>query len=300
MISTVFLKSTVRPWPSVRRPSSSTCSRTLKTSAWAFSISSSRTTRVGPAADRLGELAALVVADVAGRRADEPRDGVLLHVLRHVDADHRVLGVEHELGERAGELGLADAGRAEEQERADRPVRVAEPGARAAQRVGDGLDRLVLADDALVQALLHVDELLHLGLEQAGDRDAGPAADDLGDLVGVDALGQVDGRLASSATRAPRPRRAALELGDLAVAQLGGALRSRPRARRARARRAPRRGAPARSPCPSARSFSRSHWRAHAGGSCSRQLGELALDLLAALGRRVVLLDGDAARSRAG
>src|SRR6185312_17191870 len=37
-------KSTVRPWPSVRRPSSNTCSRTLKTSGWAFSISSSRIT----------------------------------------------------------------------------------------------------------------------------------------------------------------------------------------------------------------------------------------------------------------
>ena len=41
---TVFLKSTVRPWPSVRRPSSSTCSSTLKTSWCAFSISSSRIT----------------------------------------------------------------------------------------------------------------------------------------------------------------------------------------------------------------------------------------------------------------
>ena len=48
----------------------------------------------------------------------------------------------------------------EEEERADRAVRVLQAGARAAQRVGDGLDRLVLADDALVQALLHVDELL--------------------------------------------------------------------------------------------------------------------------------------------
>ena len=35
---------------------------------------------------------------------------------------HRVLVVEHELGERARELGLADARRAEEHERADRPV----------------------------------------------------------------------------------------------------------------------------------------------------------------------------------
>ncbi len=47
MISTVFLKSTVRPWPSVRRPSSITWSRMLNTSGCAFSISSSSTTLYG-------------------------------------------------------------------------------------------------------------------------------------------------------------------------------------------------------------------------------------------------------------
>ena len=129
---------------------------------------------VRPAADRLGQLAALVVADVAGRRADQPRHGELLHVLAHVDPDHRVLVVEQELGQGARQLGLADAGRAEEQERADRPARVLEPGARPADRVGHGLDRLVLADHPLVQPLLHVDELVRLALQQAVDRDPGP------------------------------------------------------------------------------------------------------------------------------
>ena len=102
--------------------------------------------RVRPAADRLGELAALVVADVAGRRADQARHGVLLHVLAHVDADHRPLVVEQEVGQRAGQLGLADAGRAEEQERADRAVRVGQAGPAAADGVGHGVDGLVLAD----------------------------------------------------------------------------------------------------------------------------------------------------------
>ena len=91
--------------------------------------------RVRLAAHGLGELAALVVADVARRRADEPGHGVLLHVLRHVDLDHRVLVAEQELGERARELGLADAGRAEEDERAGRPLRVLDAGAGAADRL---------------------------------------------------------------------------------------------------------------------------------------------------------------------
>ena len=47
IIISVFLKSTMRPCPSVRRPSSSTCKSTLNTSAWAFSISSSKITLYG-------------------------------------------------------------------------------------------------------------------------------------------------------------------------------------------------------------------------------------------------------------
>ena len=157
MMTTVFLKSTVRPLPSVSRPSSSSCSSTLSTSGCAFSISSNSTTEYGPPPDGFGQLAALLVADVAGRRADQARDGVLLLVLGHVDADHRLLVVEQELGERARQLGLADAGRPEEDEAAERPVRILQPGAGAADRVGHRVDRLVLADDALVQPLLHLE-----------------------------------------------------------------------------------------------------------------------------------------------
>jgi len=44
--------------------------------------------------DALGELAALLVAHVARRRADELGDGVLLHELRHIEADERLVGAE--------------------------------------------------------------------------------------------------------------------------------------------------------------------------------------------------------------
>ena len=96
------------------------------------------------------------------------RHRVLLHVLGHVDADHRPLVVEEEVGQRPGQLGLADAGGAEEQERADRPVRVGQAGAAAADGVGHRDDGLVLADDALVQHVLEADELVHLALHAAG------------------------------------------------------------------------------------------------------------------------------------
>jgi hypothetical protein len=117
---------------------------------------------VGLAAHGLGELAALLVADVAGRRAHQPADGVALLVLAHVQAHHVVLGVEQRLGQRTRELGLAHPGGAEEDERPDRPARVLDPGAGADDRVGDELDRLVLADDTLVQDLVETQQLLAL------------------------------------------------------------------------------------------------------------------------------------------
>ena len=57
------------------------------------------------------------------------------------------------------------------------------PGARAAHGVGDGLDGLLLADDALVQPLLHLVEPRHLALEHLLDGDAGPLGDDGGDVL---------------------------------------------------------------------------------------------------------------------
>src|SRR5205814_10644203 len=90
---------------------------------------------------------------------------------------------EEELGERARELGLAHAGRAEEDERPGRPLRILDAGTRAADGLGDRDDRLLLADDALVQLLLHADEPRGLGLGELEDGDAGPHRDDVGDLL---------------------------------------------------------------------------------------------------------------------
>ena len=67
---------------------------------------------------------ALLEADVARRRADQPRHRVLLHVLAHVEADELVAELQREL---LGELGLADAGRPGEQETAGRALGRASP-----------------------------------------------------------------------------------------------------------------------------------------------------------------------------
>ena len=174
---------------------------------------------IGAPAHGLGERAALLVADVARRRADQAGDGVLLHVLAHVDAHHGGLVVEQERGERLGQLGLADAGRPQEDERADRPVRVLQAGARTPDRRGDGLDRLALADHALGQRLFHAQQLVALALQHPLDRDAGPARDDLGDVVGRDGL--LDHR--ALGLLAFERLELLLERRDDAVGQLAGA-----------------------------------------------------------------------------
>jgi hypothetical protein len=61
---------------------------------------------------------------------------VLFHVLGHVDAYERLVVVKHKLGQGARELGLADAGGAQEHKRGNRAVGVGDAGARALDRVG--------------------------------------------------------------------------------------------------------------------------------------------------------------------
>ena len=109
---------------------------------------------VGAPAHGLGELPAFVVADVARWSADQPADGVALHVLAHVDADHRPLVVEQELGERLRGFRLAHARGAEEQERADGAFWSSPSPARERRTaLATAEERVVLADHALARRL---------------------------------------------------------------------------------------------------------------------------------------------------
>src|SRR3546814_4642047 len=76
--------------------------------------------------DRLGEQPALIVADTARRRADQPADRMALHIFAHVEALERDA---HDARELARHLGLADTGRPGEQVIADRLVGIAQAGA---------------------------------------------------------------------------------------------------------------------------------------------------------------------------
>jgi len=94
----------------------------LCTSGWAFSISSRKDHGVRPAAHALRKLAPLLIAHVSRRCADEPGDGVALHVLGHVQANEGVLVAEDGPGQGLGKFGLPNARRAKEEESGNGPV----------------------------------------------------------------------------------------------------------------------------------------------------------------------------------
>ena len=143
---------------------------------------------VGAPPHRFGELAALLVADVARRRADHAGHGVPLLVLAHVQPHHGLLVVEEELGQGPAQLRLAHARGPQEDEGADGPVRILKAGPRPANGVGDGPHRLILIHHPPVQPILHVDQLLDLPLQQPGYRNARPTGDHLSDVLGVHLL----------------------------------------------------------------------------------------------------------------
>ena len=138
--------------------------------------------RVRAPTHRLSQLTSLFVADIARGRTDESRDGELLAVLAHVDADEGLLVVEQVLGERLREFGFPDAGRAEKHEGAGWLARITDAGARATHRLGDCLHGILLADEALSELRFEGEQPLRLALFELCDGDAGPRSNDRGDV----------------------------------------------------------------------------------------------------------------------
>ena len=144
--------------------------------------------RIRPTPHGLGELAAGLVADVSRRGTNEPGDGVLLAILRHIDAHHGGFIVEEEVRQRLRQLRLTHAGGAEEEEGAGRAVGVSHARAGATHGIGNSGHGLALADDPLTQHRFHVQQLLGLALQHLAGGNAGPRGDDLRDGIRADLL----------------------------------------------------------------------------------------------------------------
>ncbi len=147
-----------------------------------------------------------------------------LLVLAHVDAHDGSLVVEQVVGKRSSELRLADPRRPEEQERADRAVRIGQAGARAPDRVRDGFYRFDLVDDPLVEGRLEMHELLHLAFHEPRYRNPGPSRHDLSDVFLGDLLVQEPSVALHLGERGVLGLELTIQLHEGAVAELGRAL----------------------------------------------------------------------------
>ena len=139
---------------------------------------------VRPAADGLREHTALAVADVAGRRSDEARDGVLFLEFAHVYRYYAAAVAEEQLRERKAGLRLSDAGGACEQEDAERAVGRHEPRRRGLHGARDGAQRRVLPLDALAEQSVELLRDGGLAARHAPRRDSGPVGYNLSDDLG--------------------------------------------------------------------------------------------------------------------
>src|SRR5690554_4244141 len=70
---------------------------------------------IGARADGLCELAALIVADISGRRAEEASDTMRLRIFTHIDPRIGAL-IKKAFGDRLRHLGLSDARWAKKEE----------------------------------------------------------------------------------------------------------------------------------------------------------------------------------------
>ena len=117
---------------------------------------------VGAAADGLGELTALVVAQIARRRTQQTGHRVLLLILRHIELEQGFPAAEPALGQRLCQRRLAHAGRPEEEQRPDGPARLPQPRAAAPDGSGHRRHGPALAHHLGVQPLLEAGQTLPL------------------------------------------------------------------------------------------------------------------------------------------
>ena len=141
--------------------------------------------RIGPPPDRLGELTALAVAHVAGRRAQQPGYGVLLHIFRHIQPDQSVPAAVDAVGQGLAQGRLAHAGGAQEQQRRHGPLLVGQPHSAPAHGLGHGRHGLLLPQDLPRKGRPESQEPRPVRLGHLSHRYAGPQGDGLGHVLPV-------------------------------------------------------------------------------------------------------------------
>ena len=133
-----------------------------------------------------GQLPALFIAHVPRRSAEQPGTRKFLLVLRHVDSNQGILGIEQELRQGPGQFGLPDPCRSQEDKGPDRLARLLETGPRATNGATDRGNGFLLPHDALVQKVFHVQQLFRFFLFEFKERNARDFGDHKTDFLGPD------------------------------------------------------------------------------------------------------------------
>ena len=135
--------------------------------------------------DFIGHQSALLETDIAGRRADQTRYGMALHIFRHIKPDQFNT---HGFCELFGDLGFTDTSRAGEQIAADRLFRIAQSCARHFDGIAKDINRLVLIVDQCFQITLKRLQSGFVVLVQGRGGDAGDGRNHILDIFQTNGL----------------------------------------------------------------------------------------------------------------
>ena len=145
---------------------------------------------VGLAPNFFGQLAAVIIAHITGWRTDQLADRMRLHEFGHVQPNHGIFAFKHGFGDSFDQLGLADTGRSDKDERC-RLVLFPESRPIPANGAGQRRNSLMLSDQALMQTVFQIQKLVGLGFADALHGNAGPHLHNLGDIFGCDSDGNI-------------------------------------------------------------------------------------------------------------
>mmetsp|Transcript_1492 Transcript_1492/g.3233 ORF Transcript_1492/g.3233 Transcript_1492/m.3233 type:complete len:249 (+) Transcript_1492:664-1410(+) len=138
----------------------------------------------------IGKLTTLVVSDISWRCTNQPRHSMLLHKLRHINANEGFFRIKHEIRQRFAKLRLSDAGRSKEDETRNRLTWIIEAGPRSLNGLGHNLDGLILTLDTFAQLILHRQQPFPLGLHHSIRWDTGGNCNNGSDVIGGDFISQ--------------------------------------------------------------------------------------------------------------
>ena len=133
----------------------------------------------------LGQLPALIKANIARGRPNQSRDRMALHVFGHVKAQQINA---HAIGQLFGNFGFADAGGAGEEEAADRLAGCPQSRTRHLDGLGQGVDGKFLAEDDRFQVAVEVFQCAAVIRGDLGRRHAGDFCNDFLDIDFADDL----------------------------------------------------------------------------------------------------------------